>query len=54
MMLDRFGGIVSLMPAYLEETGALVTKNISIYPRNAERGLPTTAAARMLSHCVHH
>ena len=44
MMLDRFGGSVSLMPSYLEETGALATKIISIYPRNPERGLPTTAA----------
>jgi len=44
LMLDRFGGSVSLMPSYLEETGALATKIISIYPRNPEQGLPTTAA----------
>jgi len=44
LMLDRFGGSVSLMPSYLEETGALATKIISIYPRNPERGLPTTVA----------
>jgi len=44
LMLDRFGGSVSLMPSYLEETDALATKIISIYPRNPERGLPTTVA----------
>ena len=44
MMLDRFGGSISLMPSYLEETGVLATKIISIYPRNPERGLPTTVA----------
>ncbi len=44
LMLDRFGGSVSLMPSYLEETGALATKIISIYPRNPDRGLPTTVA----------
>lgn len=44
LMLDRFGGSVSLMPSYLEETGALATKIISIYPQNPDRGLPTTVA----------
>jgi len=44
LMLDRFGGSVSLMPSYLEETGALATKLISIYPHNPEHGLPTTVA----------
>lgn len=44
LMLDRFEGSVSLMPSYLEETGALATKIISIYSRNPERGLPTTVA----------
>lgn len=44
IMLDRYGGSVSLMPSYLEETAALATKIISIYPGNPERGLPTTAA----------
>jgi len=44
LMLDKFGGSVSLMPSYIEEMGALATKIISIYPRNPEHGLPTTAA----------
>ena len=44
MMLDRFGGSISLMPSYLEETDALATKIISIYPGNPEHGLPTTVA----------
>lgn len=44
IMLDRYEGSVSLMPSYLERTVALATKIISIYPRNPERGLPTTAA----------
>ena len=44
MMLDRFGGSVSLMPSYLEEMGALATKIISIYFRNPEQGLPTSIA----------
>jgi len=44
IMLDRYGGSVSLMPSYLEETDALATKIISIYPDNPSKGLPTTAA----------
>lgn len=44
IMLDKYGGSISFMPSYLEETDALATKIISIYPRNPERGLPTTAA----------
>lgn len=44
IMLDKYDGSISFMPSYLEETNALATKIISIYPRNPERGLPTTAA----------
>ncbi|MBS7620398.1 ornithine cyclodeaminase family protein [Candidatus Bathyarchaeota archaeon] len=44
IMLERFGGSLSLMPSYLEESGALATKIISIYPKNRKRGYPTTAA----------
>ncbi|MGD2201375.1 MAG: ornithine cyclodeaminase family protein [Candidatus Bathyarchaeota archaeon] len=44
IMLERYGGSVSLMPSYIEETGALATKIISIYPENPKRGLPTTVA----------
>ncbi len=44
IMLDRYGGSISLMPSYLEETVALATKIIAIYPGNPARGLPTTAA----------
>jgi alanine dehydrogenase len=44
LMLDRYEGSISLMPSYLEDTNALATKIISIYPRNPEKGLPTTAA----------
>lgn len=44
IMLEKYGGSVSLMPSYLHETDALATKIISIYPRNPERGLPTTVA----------
>lgn len=49
LMLDRFGGSISLMPSYLEETDALATKIISIYPQNPERGLPTTVAWVMVN-----
>jgi ornithine cyclodeaminase/alanine dehydrogenase len=45
MMLDKYNGSVSLMPSYLEETVALATKIISIYPDNPRRGLPTTVAS---------
>ncbi|MDP6458723.1 MAG: ornithine cyclodeaminase family protein [Candidatus Bathyarchaeota archaeon] len=45
MMLDKYNGSVSLMPSYLEETGALATKIISIYPENPRKGLPTTMAS---------
>jgi ornithine cyclodeaminase/alanine dehydrogenase len=44
IMLDKYGGSISFMPSYLEETNAFATKIISIYPRNPERGLPTTVA----------
>jgi len=43
-MLEKYEGSISLMPSYLEETNALATKIISIYLRNPEMGLPTTAA----------
>ena len=44
IMLDKHNGSVSLMPSYLEETNALATKIISIYPDNPQKGLPTTMA----------
>ena len=44
IMLPRFNGSISLMPSYLDESGAQATKIISIYPDNPKRGLPTTAA----------
>ncbi|MGQ9679247.1 MAG: ornithine cyclodeaminase family protein [Candidatus Bathyarchaeia archaeon] len=44
IMLERFGGSISFMPSFLEESKALATKIISIYPRNPEKGYPTTAA----------
>ena len=44
IMIEKFGGSISLMPSYLEESDALAIKIISIYPRNPERGYPTTAA----------
>ena len=44
LMLEKYNGSVSLMPSYLEETNALATKIISIYPDNPKRGLPTTVA----------
>lgn len=44
IMMKRFNGSVSLMPAYLKETNALTTKIIAIYPKNPERGLPTSIA----------
>jgi ornithine cyclodeaminase/alanine dehydrogenase len=44
LMLERFGGSVSVMPSYLEGMKALATKIISIYPHNPERELPTTVA----------
>jgi len=44
IMLDKYNGSISFMPSYLQESSALATKIISIYPRNPERGLPTTVA----------
>lgn len=44
MMLERYGGSISLMPSYLEEMGVAATKVISIYPQNPGRGLPTSIA----------
>jgi alanine dehydrogenase len=45
MMLEKYNGSVSLMSSYLEETVALATKVISIYPDNPQKGLPTTMAS---------
>jgi len=45
MMLEKYNGSVSLMSSYLEETVALATKIISIYPDNPQKGLPTTMAS---------
>ena len=44
IMLERFSGSISYMPSYIEKLGALAAKIISIYPRNPERSLPTSAA----------
>lgn len=44
IMLDSFGGSISLMPSYLIRAGVVATKIISIYPSNPEKRLPTTAA----------
>lgn len=44
IMLDKYYGSISFMPSYLEESNALAMKIISIYPRNPEKGLPTTVA----------
>lgn len=44
IMLESFGGSISLMPSYLGKARVVATKIISIYPRNPERGLPTTVA----------
>lgn len=44
IMLDKYNGSISFMPSYLQESSALATKIISIYPRNPEKGLPTTVA----------
>jgi alanine dehydrogenase len=43
-MLEKYNGSLSLMPSYLEETNALATKIISIYPDNPLKGIPTTVA----------
>ena len=44
IMLEKYNGSISFMPSYLQESSALATKIISIYPRNPEKGLPTTVA----------
>ena len=42
MMLEK--GSISLMPSYLQETGTVATKIISIYAQNPAKGLPTSIA----------
>lgn len=44
IMIDENVGSISFMPSYIPEAKALATKIISIYPKNPQRGLPTTAA----------
>jgi ornithine cyclodeaminase/alanine dehydrogenase len=44
IMIPKYNGSISLMPSYLTELDTQATKIISIYPRNKEKGLPTTVA----------
>jgi ornithine cyclodeaminase/alanine dehydrogenase-like protein (mu-crystallin family) len=41
-------GVTLLMPAYLKESRAMAVKLVSIYDRNAEKGLPTVTAALLV------
>ena len=38
-------GLTLVMPAYLRQTGEMAVKIVSVFPRNADRGLPTVLAA---------
>ncbi|HUS78465.1 MAG TPA: ornithine cyclodeaminase family protein [Patescibacteria group bacterium] len=49
IMLGKHNGSISLMPSYIEGSGALATKIISIYPDNRAKDLPTTIAWIMVN-----
>jgi ornithine cyclodeaminase len=42
--VPEVGGLMLFMPAFLHETGDLAVKAVSVFPRNAERALPTIHA----------
>ncbi|MFP3951855.1 MAG: ornithine cyclodeaminase family protein [Candidatus Bathyarchaeia archaeon] len=44
IMIDKHEGSISFMPSYIERSEAEAAKIISIYPKNPERGFPTTMA----------
>jgi alanine dehydrogenase len=46
--VDAHGGFLGVMPAYLSAQEALGVKAVTLFPRNAERGLPTHAALVLL------
>jgi alanine dehydrogenase len=49
IMLGKHNGSISMMPSYIEGSGALATKIISIYPGNRAKDLPTTIAWIMVN-----
>jgi len=46
--VQRHGGFVAFMPAYLTVSEAVGAKAVTFFPRNAERGLPTHLAVILL------
>ncbi|HKV46244.1 MAG TPA: ornithine cyclodeaminase family protein [bacterium] len=46
--VDAHNGLLALMPAYLHDQGALGFKEVTFYPGNAARGLPTHLASILL------
>jgi len=42
--IERYKGVLLLMPAYIDEMDALATKVVSFYPENPRLGLPTIVA----------
>ncbi len=43
--VPAYDGVTIFMPAYLEQSGALGVKIVSVFPRNLKAGLPTIHAA---------
>ena len=48
LAVEKHSGTTLVMPAYLSGSGALGAKIVSVFPRNKERGLPTTNALVVL------
>jgi len=48
LAVEKHSGVTLVMPAYLSGSGGLGAKIVSVFPRNRERGLPTTNALVVL------
>jgi len=48
LVVEKHSGVTLVMPAYLSGSGGLGAKLVSVFPRNRERGLPTTNALVVL------
>jgi ornithine cyclodeaminase len=48
LAVEKHSGVTLVMPAYLSGSGGLGAKLVSVFPRNRERGLPTTNALVIL------
>lgn len=47
--IEEYNGVMLYMPAYIKGQDALVIKEVSVYPENSKRGLPTIQGTVLLN-----